>query len=169
MNTQDIMKYGHLTVLESIKDLSDEDWDNPGVCGAWSAKDVLAHLASYETILVEVLEAIINPEVSTPNLNQFLENYETYNDTAVDARYPDTPETILNDYNAANAKADTLLAQIPVEKQRQNGVLAWYGSDYDLEDFIVYMYYAHKREHCAQINVYRDQLTRLHTFYSQPA
>ncbi len=161
MNTLDIMKYGHQTVLDSIKNLADEDWEKPGVCGSWSVKDILAHLASYEAILVESLELVNNPDADAPTLNRFLADYENYNDTAVDARYADSIETILDDYHVSHAKAITLLQNIPVEKRRENGIIAWYGDEYDLEDFIVYMYYAHKREHSAQIEVFRDQLTRL--------
>jgi uncharacterized damage-inducible protein DinB len=161
MNALDMLKYGHQTLLDTIKDLADDDWAKPGICGNWSTKDILAHLASYEVILVEVLDSIVNPNAPTPNLHQFLETYETYNDTAVEARHTATATTILNDYTTAYTKASDLLAQIPIEKRRENGILPWYGAEYDLEDFIVYMYYAHKREHSAQIGVYRDQLARL--------
>lgn len=41
---------------------------------------------------------------------------------------------------------------------RKVGALPCYGAEYDLEDFIVYSFYGHKREHCAQIAVYRDTL-----------
>jgi hypothetical protein len=33
-----------------------------------------------------------------------------------------------------------------------------YGLEYALDDFIVYAYYGHKREHTAQIAVFRDTL-----------
>jgi hypothetical protein len=42
--------------------------------------------------------------------------------------------------------------------QPKPGTLPWYGPEYALDDFIVYSYYGHKREHSAQINVFRDQL-----------
>jgi hypothetical protein len=35
------------------------------------------------------------------------------------------------------------------------GTSPWYGADYALDDLIVYMNYAHKREHCAQIRAFR--------------
>jgi hypothetical protein len=38
------------------------------------------------------------------------------------------------------------------------GLLPWYSAEYDLEDYITYAFYGHKREHCAQIAVYRDTL-----------
>jgi hypothetical protein len=47
-----------------------------------------------------------------------------------------------------------------LDRRRQNGALPWYGAEYDLEDFIAYSFYGHKREHTAQINVFRDALAR---------
>jgi hypothetical protein len=51
-----------------------------------------------------------------------------------------------------------ILPKIPADILHRPGVLPWYGKEYDLEDFIVYTFYGHKREHCAQIAAYRDQL-----------
>ena len=34
----------------------------------------------------------------------------------------------------------------------------WYGGEYSLEDQLVYRYYGHQREHCAQVEVFRDRL-----------
>ncbi len=50
-----------------------------------------------------------------------------------------------------------LAAQISAETWEHEGLLPWYGQEYDLEDFIAYTYYGHKREHCGQIAVFRDQ------------
>ena len=49
-------------------------------------------------------------------------------------------------------------ARIPPDTWRQNGTLPWYGAEYSLDDFIVYTFYGHKREHTAQINVFKDTL-----------
>ena len=43
---------------------------------------------------------------------------------------------------------------------RLPGTLPWYGNRYSLDDFIVYTFYGHKREHGAQIGVYRDKIGR---------
>ncbi|MFO7664109.1 MAG: hypothetical protein R6X18_16150 [Chloroflexota bacterium] len=34
------------------------------------------------------------------------------------------------------------------------------GAEYDLEDFIAYSFYSHKREHCAQIAVFGNHIHR---------
>jgi hypothetical protein len=50
------------------------------------------------------------------------------------------------------------LANIPAEKIREAGTMPWYGNEYALDDYLVYSFYGHKREHCAQIAVFRDQI-----------
>jgi hypothetical protein len=66
----------------------------------------------------------------------------------------------LGEYNAVHAQVTAVAAQLPVETFRQTGTLPWYGMEYALDDLIVYMYYGHKREHSAQIAVFRDRLGR---------
>ncbi len=50
------------------------------------------------------------------------------------------------------------MTKIPEGAWRQTGMLAWYGAEYDLEDYVVYTYYGHKREHCGQIQAFRNHL-----------
>ena len=70
---------------------------------------------------------------------------------------------MLAEYEVAYARAVTLMVRIPVEGRRLNGVLPWYGPEYSLEDFIVYTFYGHKREHSAQIEAFRDRLATVIT------
>jgi hypothetical protein len=51
-----------------------------------------------------------------------------------------------------------LISEFPAEQLRQPGSLPWYGPAYAIDDLIVYQYYGHKREHTAQINVFKDLL-----------
>jgi len=51
-----------------------------------------------------------------------------------------------------------MVAQLSSEMLCQNGTLPWYGEVYALDDFLVYAYYGHKREHSAQIAAFRDRL-----------
>ena len=53
------------------------------------------------------------------------------------------------------------MGRLPAKRHtqfRENGTLPWYGAEYSLDDFIVYTYYGHKREHAAQIAAFRDHL-----------
>jgi hypothetical protein len=160
MNALDVLKYGHLTVLQTINNLPHTDWDTDGVCGVWSVKDIMAHLASFECLLVDILGTFAGRS-STPYLDRYLEAGPLeFNDSQVALRKEKTAGETLAEYNDQQAQTMKLAAQISAETWRQAGTLPWYGPEYALDDFIVYSYYGHKREHCAQINVFRDQTGR---------
>lgn len=160
MNAQDVLTYGHYTVLSAVEDLPEEDWHTPGVCGVWSVKDIIAHLASFEHMLVDLLTSFVSDDAATPTLDAFRDSMEAFNDDEVAKRRRQSADETLAEYVETYEKTAQLLAQIPDEVRRQNGTLPWYGNEYDLEDFIVYSFYGHKREHCAQIAVYRDTLQK---------
>jgi uncharacterized protein (TIGR03083 family) len=158
MNAQDVLNYGHQTVLHTLKGVPADQWTTPGVCGWWSVKDIVAHLASYEGVLVDVLRSLQDGDAPTPTLDRFRNRDEDFNDTQVAQRQEAAPEAVLEEYRETCRTAQTLLAEIPASRRREAGLLPWYGSDYDLEDYIAYAFYGHKREHSAQIAVFIDRL-----------
>ncbi len=160
MNTVDILKYGQQTVLNTLKDFPEAEVNRPGACGVWSVKDIIAHLASYEHMLIEVLSGFLGGG-PTP----YLEKMGTlgplhFNDGEVELRRNRSMAEVLAELNEAHAQVMALAPQIPPETYRQNGTLPWYGAEYDLDDFIVYTFYGHKREHSAQIAAFGDVLAR---------
>ena len=157
MNAVDVLKYGHQTVLRTIDGLPESEWTTEGVCGWWSTRHIIAHLGSYELLLVDVLTTFLDGG-PTPCLDQFLSMGMEFNDAQVEMRNGKTPEEVLAEYNEAHARVMALIPQVPEERRRQAGALPWYGMEYDLEDFIAYQYYGHKREHSAQIAVFLDTL-----------
>lgn len=160
MNALDILKYGHQTVLRTLEGLPPTEWETPDVCGIWSVKDIMAHLASYEHLLVEVLNSLLGSE-QTPLLEKVGKlGFEGFNDSEVALRQGKSASEVLAEYQDIQTKTMALAAQIPLEMWPQTGALAWYGPEYALDDFIVYSYYGHKREHSAQIAVFCDQLAR---------
>jgi hypothetical protein len=167
MNASDILRYGHTTVLRAIDGLAEADWETSGVCGVWSAKDIIAHLTSYELVLQEVLASFqgdsampsASPGTSaTPMLNAFVEPSGQFNDAQVALRSSSSHTDVLAEYTSAYEQVAALAARLPAEIFCQAGTLPWYGLEYALDDFIVYAFYGHKREHCAQIAVFRDRL-----------
>ena len=70
MNAQDILKYGNLTVCHTIEGLDDGDWTTGGVCGVWSVKDIIGHLAAYERVLIDVFNSFLHQN-ATPYLDLF--------------------------------------------------------------------------------------------------
>jgi hypothetical protein len=160
MNATDILKYGHQTVLRTIAGLPDDAWETPGVCGIWSCKDIIAHLASYERVFVDILSTFLDSN-PTPNLDQFRDPNGNFNDEQVALRKHNTVADIVAEYTDTCIQTMEMVTQIPAETLRQPGTLSWYGAEYALDDLIVYMYYGHKREHSAQIAVFRDRLAQV--------
>jgi len=158
MNAVDILKYGQLTLLQTIDGFPESAWETPGACGVWSVKNIIAHLASYEHVLVDVLTTFLGDGVTTPYLVRFTEPGGQFNDAEVGQRTERTVKEVLGELNDTHAQVMSLVAQIPPETLRRTGTLPWYGMDYALDDFIVYTNYGHKREHSAQIAAFRDRL-----------
>jgi hypothetical protein len=155
MNAVDILKYGHLTFLGTLARVPVAAWQTGGVCGVWSVKDIVAHLDAYEELLADVLATFLGAE-HAPRLDRFLELGPPFNDITVAERQPASAEEILAQYNVHHAAVMDLIPEIPVARCYQPGSLPWYGPEYALDDFLVYQYYGHKREHSAQIAVYAD-------------
>ena len=157
MNALDVMKYGHGTVLGAVEAVPETRWVDAGVCGVWSARDILAHLASYELVLGDILLTLTG-ERSTPYLDEFLAQGNDFNDSEVLKRQDQTGAEALSEYTAAYERVAEVGSSIPEHTWRQIGTIPWYGPDYSLDDLIAYQYYGHKREHCAQIAVFADHL-----------
>jgi len=157
MNARDILKYGHANLLQAIDGLPESEWRTPGVCGAWSVKEVVAHLASVELLILDALTTLVGGG-PTPHLDAFKQKDPGLNDKEV-ARRRDWPvDRTVAEYTDAATRAMDLAARITPDTFRRAGTLPWYGAEYSLDDFLVYTSYGHKCEHCAQIAVFRDRL-----------
>jgi len=159
MHTVDVLHYGHLTVLHTLDRLPAADWLAPNVCGVWSVKEIIAHLSSFELALADVLR-VARGEPLAGLLAELLADGQAFNDTQVPARAALSPAETLAEYEAAHQTAMQLAAALPPAAFTQTGFLPEYGDAYDLQDFLAYTYYGHKREHSAQIAVYRDAIRR---------
>jgi len=157
MNAKDVLHYGHTFVTRNLADLPMEYWDRQNVCGWWSTKNIIAHLASFEYVLIEALSGFQGGG-PTPTLDAHNADPGKFNDDQVAARQNRTPDEVFGEYQARHNDTLELIARIPDEVIRQVGTLPWYGPEYSLDDLIVYQYYGHKREHTAQINVFKDLL-----------
>lgn len=161
MNAADVLRYGQLTLLGTLEGLGDNGVDQPGACGVWSVKDIFAHLASYELVLVDVLGAEAGEVSDTPHLDRFATMGPAFNDAEVAARAKMGMEEVLAELGEAHDETLRLVAAIPPERLREPGTLPWYGAEYAIDDLIVYQYYGHKREHGAQVDAFRDHGARL--------
>src|SRR2546423_14881390 len=101
MNAADILKYGHLTVLQSIDSFPESAWDTPGACGVWSAKDIIAHLTSYEHVIGDILTTFVGGD-PTPSLALFLESGGQFNDSEVAGRKGKSVGEDVTAYNSSH-------------------------------------------------------------------
>ena len=157
MNAADIRVYGNLFVLGTIEELPDAEWETPNVCGIWSSKQIIAHLASFEHLLNDVLYTFVGQEHG-PTLRRFAKSAQAFNDVEVGSRNIKSADEVLHEYADWYSRNIAFLAEIPPEMLPMAGTMPWYGNEYSLDDFIVYTFYGHKREHMAQINVFKDLL-----------
>ena len=58
MHAVNMLTYGHQTMVDAVEGLPQATWETPGVCGHWSVKEIMAHLASFERLLVETLQTL---------------------------------------------------------------------------------------------------------------
>lgn len=157
MNALDVLEYGHQTVMNAVKEVPADQWEHPIVPGGWTVKDTIAHLASFELLLLDVLHTTFCHTPSTL-LERWIKDGEQFNHDEVAARANASSQDVLNEYREAHFEVINMILRIPPDELRQTGLLPWYGDGYDVEDFIVYAFYGHKREHSAQINLFRDHL-----------
>ncbi len=158
MNAHDVLMYGHRWVHLHLDVLTEEQCLAPNVCGIWSTKDIIAHLASFEWVLVDILNSCVS-SAPTPNLDRFTSmDGDSFNALEVSKRQNQPVKMVVADYDNGYAKVMDILPKLSPEDLTQPGALPWYGMEYALDDFIVYQYYGHKREHMAQVAVYRDTL-----------
>lgn len=159
MNTSDILKYGHEFFMETFDGLPETDWHTPNVCGVWSVKDIVAHVASFEPVLVDILNDILGDTGPKPALEKMSsQDPQQFNDTEVGSRQGLSVAAMLAEYTEGHASVMAHIVRVPAEKCAELGTIPAYGPEYSLDDFIVYSYYGHKREHGAQVAVFRDLL-----------
>jgi hypothetical protein len=99
-------------------------------------------------------------ETETPYIERVVNRSEDYNDQPVVAAQAKSYDQVLIEYQEVYEISCERLALIDERLRRQSGLLGWYGEEYDLEDFIVYTIYAHKREHSAHIDAFADRVAQ---------
>ena len=159
MNPLDVLQYGNLTFVKTVQTVPLAEREVPGVCGNWSVKDVIAHLASFEILLMEVLSALLNGS-PTPTLDQWLRNPTGFDDQQVLLRRDKSAKEVLTEYVSVFDKVMSFATEIHDEVWGRPGILHWYGGQFSLDDFIIYQYYGHKREHSAEIASFLNHSAR---------
>lgn len=159
MNAPDIIMFGHKTLLALIEGMTDREWNTVGATSKWTAKDVLSHLTGYEQMLADVLATFgeNGPDAST--LKKYSHDvYEQWNADQVASRKDKTPAEVLAEYDMLHKRVTEFAPKVPPEQWRTVGTIPWYGTEYSLDDFVVFTNYAHKREHASMLTMFRRLL-----------
>jgi hypothetical protein len=157
VNARDILHYGQQHVEQALAGLPDDGWGIVGVTTAWTLRDLVAHLASFELLLEDALKSVLG-EAPTPTLDAMVASHATFNDRQVAARAGASPAEVVRELGDAHVRVTQAVERLGAERLRQPGTIPWYGAEYALDDFIVYANYGHKREHCAQIRAFRRRI-----------
>ncbi len=154
MNAAKLLEQSHMMVLQTVDDFPEGLWDTPGACGNWSVKDTIAHLASYEHLLVDALNKLVS-DTPTPYLDKFVGGQDEFNKNEVAARQYHTAQQVIDEYNETQLQSADLLAKIPPEKVTQIGTIPW-NKDRSMADLVTILH-THASEHCAQITAFRQK------------
>lgn len=151
MQMIEILDNSHLQVIESVDDLNEALWDLPGVSGNWSVKDVIAHLTSYELLLIDILNTAQGEQVS-PYVLRWRADLHEFNADMVESRRYHTAQQVLTEYQDAQMRASALLAAMPVELLEKQDAL----TERSVADIVVQLG-RHIQQHCEQIVLFREQ------------
>lgn len=154
MNARDILFYGNRTLLNSMERVPPSERTTGGLIGWWSAREAMAHLAIFESGLVQLLESFLGGPF--PELLSNMDSSK--NDELVAQKEGKSFNDLLDEYHAAHTRVMELIEKFSPEKLREVGTIPWYGAEYSLDDFIVYTFYGHKREHAARFEAFGDHL-----------
>lgn len=157
MNAPTILLYGNKTVEDSIATLTPKEWMIVGATSAWTPKDVVAHLTSYELLLEEALGHEVDGRATTL-IERMGKDAEDFSDAEVALRKDRPVDTVLKEYRDATERVAALAKGMTAERFREVGTIPWYGAEYSLDDYIVYAVYAHKREHMGMLRLFLKRL-----------
>ena len=156
MNISEIIKWGDIELAGGFKGLYKKGWQKVGVTSKWSARELLAHLVSYEWLLVDALKHVLK-QGPTPTLDAMNEDYDKFNDNQVEVRKGKSAQALMSEYKKAYREVLKLTKKLGTAKLEKRGSIPWYGKQYALDDFIVYANYAHKREHATGLKQFRKR------------
>jgi hypothetical protein len=147
VNPADILRYGQATIDGLIDRFRADDWDAVAL-GVWTTKDLVGHLGAFEVRFAEVLCTFAGDEPAT---NLRVDSPATFNDDQAAIRRDWSVEAIVGELRDAHARSMSYVERIDPDVWREVGTIPWYGPEYSLDDFLVYIEYGHKREHAPQL------------------
>ena len=127
--------------------MSVEEMNRPGAVGAWSVKDVLAHLAYWQRYAADILRAAADG--STPDLVGD-DATERFNASVVKQYYQRPLARVVAEWHAARDELIDLLDSVSDEDLTDPARFPW-SQGRALLDHVAGSSYAHEQEHIEQI------------------
>ena len=156
MNVAEELENAHLLVIQTVDNLPELEWDTPIAENSWTVKDIIAHLASYEQVLRDVLHSFTENTPESAYVSRYIQHKDDFNKEEVNARSNHTAQQVIDEYQEAQTDTTGLLARIPAETLEKKGTLPWYGEDRSLSDFIRGIN-ANIQRHCNEITAFRNR------------
>jgi hypothetical protein len=141
--------------LEQIEDIQDDAYEEPGVNGTWSLKDVLAHLTRWEAELVKLLWQVSQGQaptsahfsgISTDKLNE-----KWYNEMRTRRL-----EMVLEDYHNVRNQTMRRVEDFSDQELVDPKHYRWLGGK-PLWTWVAADSYEHEYEHFLQVKAWRER------------
>lgn len=156
MNTTEQLENAHLLVIQTVDNLPESEWERPMSKDGWTVKDSIAHLVSYERILVDILNTLLGDAPATPYLSQFTASQDNFNATQVAARSNHTAQQVIDEYEEVQATSTALLARIPAATLEQYSSFLWFGEKRPLNTILDRLI-RHVKLHCDEVTAFRTR------------
>ena len=141
--------------LELIDDLRDDAFEEPGVNGAWSLKDVLAHLTRWEAELVKLLWQVSQGQVPTSAHFSGI-GIDKLNDKWYSEMQARRLEMVLEDYHSVRNQTMRRLENFTDQDLNDLKRYRWLGGR-PLWAWVASDSYEHENEHSIQIMAWKEK------------
>ena len=156
MTVAEQLENAHLLVIQTVDNLPELEWDIPMSDEGWTVKDTIAHLASHERVLGDVLRTFADDAPETSYLSRYIQDNDDFNKEEVNARSNNTAQQVIDEYQEEQTDNTGLLTRISAEIFEKKGTLLWYGEDRSLSDFVRDKS-THIQHHCDEITAFRNR------------
>ena len=154
---QDVLKElqsARATLREAFNGLSPEQMRMPGASGVWSVKDVLAHIAAWESELVTALNQVLNGRV--PAILD-IEDIDEWNEEQYHISVQRPLQAVLDDLEGVHKMLLEMANDVDERMLTDNRMFPWMEGE-PLWYLIAENGYLHEREHTEDIQAWRKEM-----------
>ena len=141
--------------MDAIEGLTDEEMNEPGVCGDWSVKDIIFHLSMWEADLVKLLWQLSQGE--KPSTAFFTNpSVEATNAAWQEISQTRTLDQVIADFETVRKQTFRRVRLIPEDELSDPKRYPWLEGS-ALWEWIAGDSFEHEIEHAAQIREWRQK------------